>query len=67
MKAEINRVEYINSAEIPGVEVVDGQACSKVGGHWYPVKGVLRRGSSYIPVLDLPMMDEQPSRKAAGE
>ena len=60
-----NHAEYVNAAEIPGVALVDGKAYSQVNGHWFPVKGVLRRGTGFIPVLDIPMMDEQPSRKAA--
>ena len=56
---------YVDAAEVPGVVVMDGQAYGRAGGHWFPVKGVLRRGDGYIPVLDIPMMDEQPSRKAA--
>lgn len=60
-----NHTEYVNAAEIPGVALVDGMAYSQVNGNWYPVKGVLRRGTGFIPVLDIPMMDEQPSRKAA--
>ena len=31
------------------------------------VKGAIRCGTGFVPVLDIPMMDEQPSRKAAGE
>lgn len=61
-----SHVEYVNAAQIPGVVMMNGQPYGEAGGHWFPVKGVLRRGSSYIPVLDIPMMDEQPNRKAAG-
>lgn len=56
---------YVDAAEVPGVVMMDGQAYGRAGGRWFPVKGVLRRGNGYIPVLDIPMMDEQPSRKAA--
>ena len=56
---------YVDAAEVPGVVVMDGQAYGRAGGRWFPVKGVLRRGTGYIPVLDIPMMDEQSNRKAA--
>lgn len=47
--------EFVDAAQIPGA-----------GGHWFPVKGAIRYGTGFVPVLDIPMMDEQPSRKAAG-
>lgn len=56
---------YVDAAEVPGVVVMDGQAYGRAGGRWFPVKGALRCGPSFIPVLDIPMMAEQPSRKAA--
>lgn len=56
---------YVDAAEVPSVVVMDGQAYGRAGGRWFPVKGVLRRGDGYIPVLDIPMMEERPSRKAA--
>lgn len=56
---------YVDAVEVPGVVIMDGQEYGKAGGRWFPVKGVLRRGDGYIPVLDIPMMEERPSRKAA--
>lgn len=54
---------FVDAAEVPGVVVLDGQAYGKAGGKWFPVVGVLRRGNGYLPVLDIPQMEEQPSRK----
>lgn len=58
--------EYVNADDLPGVVVLDGQAYGKAGGKWFPVVGVLRSGTGYIPVLDIPQMKEQPSKKEAG-
>ena len=55
-----------NATAIPGMVILDGKAYGEAGGKLFPVVGVLRRGGGYIPVLDIPQMDEQPSRKAAG-
>lgn len=56
---------HVGVAQIPGVVMMNGQAYGQGRGHWYPVIGALRRGSSYISALDIPMMDERPNRKAA--
>ena len=57
---------FVDAAEVPGVVVMDGKAYGEAGGKLFPVVSVLRRGGGYIPVLDIPQMEEQPSRKAAG-
>ncbi len=58
--------EFVDAAQIPGVVMMNGQPYGETGGHWFPVKGAIRCGTGFVPVLDIPMMDEQPSRKAAG-
>lgn len=57
---------FVDAAEVPGVAVLDGKAYGEAGGKLFPVVGVLRSGGGYIPVLDIPQAEEQPSRKAAG-
>ena len=57
---------FVDAAEVPGVVVRDGKAYGAAGGKMFSVVGVLRRGVGYIPVLDIPQMEEQPSRKEAG-
>lgn len=54
----------VNAAVLPGVAVMDGTAYGQMGGKWFPVVGVIRLGGGYIPVLDMPQVDGQPSRKA---
>ena len=58
---------HVDAAQIPGVVMMNGQPYGETGVHWFPVKGAIRCGTGFVPVLDIPMMDEQPSRKAAGE
>ena len=58
---------YVDAAEIQGVEVIDGVACGEAGGHWFPVIAAIRYRNKLIPVLDIPMMDEQPNRKEVAE
>ena len=61
-----DNMELVDAAEVPGVVIMDGVPCGEVGGRWCPVVGVLRRGGGYIPVLDIPQMNEVPTaRKAA--
>ncbi len=55
----------VDAAQLPGVVVMNGKAYGKMCGKWAPVVGALRVGSSYIPVLDIPQLDGQSSRKAA--
>ena len=57
---------FVDAAEVPGVVVLDGKAYGETGGKLFPVVGVLRHGGGYIPVLDIPQMEEQLTRKAAG-
>ena len=57
---------FVDAAEVPGVVVMDGKAYGEAGGKLFPVVGVLRSGGGYVPVLDIPQMEEQPSRKEAG-
>lgn len=53
-------VEYVEAETVPGVVMVDGVACQEVGGVFFPVIGVVRNGSEYIPVLDIPLVDDLP-------
>lgn len=57
---------FVDAAEVPGVVVLDGKAYGEAGGKLFPVVGVLCRGGGYIPVLDIPQAEEQPSRKEVG-
>lgn len=57
---------FVDAAEVPGVVVLDGKAYREAGGKLFPVVGVLRSGGGYVPVLDIPQMEEQPSRKEVG-
>ena len=57
---------FVDAEEVPGVAVLDGKAYGEAGGKLFPVAGVLRRGGGYIQVLDIPQVEERPSRKAAG-
>ena len=57
--------EHIDAARIPGVVLVNGQPYGETGGYWFPVRGALRCGTGFIPVLDIPMADEQPRGRAA--
>ena len=57
---------FVDAAEVPGVVVLDGKAYGEADGKLFPVVGVLRSGGGYIPVLDIPQMEEQPSRKEVG-
>ena len=57
---------FVDAAEVPGVVALDGKAYGETGGKLFPVVGVLRRGGGYITVLDIPQMEEKPTRKAAG-
>lgn len=62
MKQQVRK--YVDAATVPGVVIINGQPYGQAGGQSFPVTGVIRRGNSYIPVLDIPMMEEQPTRKA---
>lgn len=55
---------FVNAAEVPGVVVMNGKAYGQAGGRWFPMVGILRRGG-YIPVLNIPQIEELTGRKAA--
>ena len=56
----------IHEDSIPGVTLVDGVPYGELGGQYFRVIGVTWSGEAggFVPVLDLPMMDESP-REAA--
>lgn len=62
-------VEYVNvrDGDIPGVTVREDGAYGELCGREYPVIGLVWSfaAGSYVPVLDIPQMDELPEREAA--
>ena len=57
--------EFVDVAAIPGVFMVNDEPYADVGGKAYRVTGAVRCGESYIPVVDIPMVEEQPVRPEA--
>lgn len=58
---------YVEDGTIPSVIIRDGEAYGEARGRWWPVIGLLRnRDGSFVPVLDIPQMDERPRVEAAG-
>ena len=57
---------FVDAEEVPGVFFQAEDGIREAGGKLFPVAGVLRRGGGYIQVLDIPQVEERPSRKAAG-
>lgn len=63
---KIQGKEFVDAAQTPGGVMMNGQPYGETGGHCFPVRVAIRCGTGFVPVLDIPMMDEQPSRKAVG-
>lgn len=49
---------FVDASMLPNVFIRDGEPYAMVGDKAYRVTGALRRGDSYIPVLDIPMIEE---------
>ena len=57
----MKQTEYVEvqAGDIPGVVLRDGIAYGEAGGRLWPVTGLLRNvDGSFLPVLDIPMMEE---------
>lgn len=58
--------EYVDvrDGDIPGIVIRDGCAYGECGGRLWPVNGLLRSPTGYIPVLDIPQMEDVLRREA---